>query len=361
MTFFGLVNRLLLSNAEGRKRNLKMRTYKVSCLNEKAGLLEWVNNTVPIQYIIRDTYIKEKCGFRVRLSEKMFDQMKRLARSMKTDKQGTLTTYRAQIVSQFPALLHKWFSSNFSVPTQWFEARLAYTRSAAVWSMVGHIVGLGDRHSQNILLDQKTAECVHVDFDVLFDKGLLLCTPELAPFRLTRNIIDGMGVTGYEGVFRHSCECVMSILREKDNCNVLINNLEAFVHDPLVIWFKKGSKDAHGKSDGGNNNNVRDGNVLDPAKNAVHSATHVLNTIRNRLNGVFNYKIDNVLSRNPDKKKKYDKNADNGYRVDEIRKGGQEAIDAIPLSVQGQVQKLITEATKEENLIQMYPGWMPFF
>jgi phosphatidylinositol kinase/protein kinase (PI-3 family) len=86
-----------------------------------------------------------------------------------------------------------------------------------------------------------------------------------------------------------------------------------------------------------------------------------LNTIRNRLNGVFNYKIDNVLSRNPDKKKKYDKNADNGYRVDEIRKGGQEAIDAIPLSVQGQVQKLITEATKEENLIQMYPGWMPFF
>ena len=68
-----------------------------------------------------------------------------------------------------------------------------------------------------------------------------------------------------------------------------------------------------------------------------------------------------VLSRNPDKKKKYDKNVDSGYRVDEKRKGGQEAIDAIPLSVQGQVQKLITEATNEENLIQMYPGWMPFF
>jgi serine/threonine-protein kinase ATR len=230
--------------------------------------------------------------------------------------------------------------------------------------MVGHIVGLGDRHSQNILLDQKTAECVHVDFDVLFDKGLLLTTPELAPFRLTRNIVDAMGVTGYEGVFRHSCECVMSILREKENCNVLVNNLEAFVHDPLVIWFKQGtakSGSSSSSSSTANNNGGRDGNVLDPAKNAVHSATQVLDTIRGRLNGVFNFKIDNVMARNPEKLKKYNKNTDNGYRVDEQLKSGQEVIDAIPLSVQGQVQRLISEATKEDNLIQMYPGWMPFF
>ena len=365
MTFFGLINRLLVANGEGRRRNLKMRTYKVSCLNEKAGLIEWVNNTTPIQYIIRDTYVKERCGFRARLTEKMFDQMKRFARGMKSDRHGTLTQYRAQIVSQFPALFHKWFSNSFTVPTQWFEARLAYTRSAAVWSMVGHIVGLGDRHSQNILLDQKTAECVHVDFDVLFDKGLLLTTPELAPFRLTRNIVDAMGVTGYEGVFRHSCECVMSILREKENCNVLVNNLEAFVHDPLVIWFKQGTaksgSSSSSSSSTANNNGGRDGNVLDPAKNAVHSATQVLDTIRGRLNGVFNFKIDNVMARNPEKLKKYNKNTDNGYRVDEQLKSGQEVIDAIPLSVQGQVQRLISEATKEDNLIQMYPGWMPFF
>ena len=117
------------------------------------------------------------------LTEKLFDNMKRLARNMKNDRHGTLTNYRAQIVSQFPSLFHKWFTHAFSVPTQWFEARLLFTLSAAIWSMVGHVVGLGDRHSQNILLDTKTAECVHVDFDVLFDKGLLLATPELAPFR----------------------------------------------------------------------------------------------------------------------------------------------------------------------------------
>ena len=31
-------------------------------------------------------------------------------------------------------------------------------------------MGLGDRHGENIMLDQTSGECVHVDFDCLFDK-----------------------------------------------------------------------------------------------------------------------------------------------------------------------------------------------
>ena len=34
------------------------------------------------------------------------------------------------------------------------------------------MVGLGDRHGENILLDAGTADCVHVDFSCLFDKAL---------------------------------------------------------------------------------------------------------------------------------------------------------------------------------------------
>ena len=52
--------------------------------------------------------------------------------------------------------------------------------------MVGHVVGLGDRHGENILLDASSGECVHVDFSCLFDKGLTLQQPEVVPFRLTQ-------------------------------------------------------------------------------------------------------------------------------------------------------------------------------
>jgi hypothetical protein len=67
----------------------------------------------------------------------------------------------------FPAIFHRWFLLSFSDPTAWFEARVAFARSAAVWSMVGHIIGLGDRHGENILLARETGEVAHVDFDCL--------------------------------------------------------------------------------------------------------------------------------------------------------------------------------------------------
>lgn len=74
------------------------------------------------------------------------------------------------------------------------------TRSLS--SVVGYIVGLGDRHIQNILIDEQTAELVHIDLGVAFEQGKILPTPETVPFRLSRDIVDGMGITGVEGVFR---------------------------------------------------------------------------------------------------------------------------------------------------------------
>lgn len=58
--------------------------------------------------------------------------------------------------------------------------------------------------------------------------------PERIPFRLTQNLVDGLGVTGVEGVFRKACEVTMQILR--DNKDSLITVLDAFIHDPLVEW-----------------------------------------------------------------------------------------------------------------------------
>ncbi len=60
----------------------------------------------------------------------------------------------------------------------------------------GYIIGLGDRHSHNVLIDQRSAEVVHIDLGVAFEQGKFLTTPERVPFRLTRDIVDGMGIAG---------------------------------------------------------------------------------------------------------------------------------------------------------------------
>lgn len=76
---------------------------------------------------------------------------------------------------------------------------------------------------------------VHVDFNCLFDKGRTFEIAEKVPFRLTHNLVDGLGVTGTEGVFRKACEVTMHILRlNKDS---LRSVLETFIHDPLVDWL----------------------------------------------------------------------------------------------------------------------------
>lgn len=54
----------------------------------------------------------------------------------------------------------------------------------------------------NILIDNSTAEFIHIDLGVAFEQGRILPTPETIPFRLTRDVIDGMGISGVEGVFR---------------------------------------------------------------------------------------------------------------------------------------------------------------
>ena len=106
--------------------------------------------------------------------------------------------------------------------------------------MVGFIVGLGDRHCENILIDTKNGEAIHVDFDCLFGKGLTLEIPERVPFRLTPNIIDGFGITGIEGSFRQCCEITLDVLR--NNSETLMSVLDTFIHDPLLEWTRKHKK-----------------------------------------------------------------------------------------------------------------------
>ena len=99
------------------------------------------------------------------------------------------------------------------MPSLWYEKRLNYTRSVATSSIVGYIVGLGDRHVQNILIDAKNADIVHIDLGIAFDQGKILPIPETVPFRLTRDIVDGFGLCGVEGVFRNSCETILELLK----------------------------------------------------------------------------------------------------------------------------------------------------
>lgn len=186
MEFTATINRLLSKYPESRRRKLYIRTFAVIPLTEDCGMVEWVPYTRGLRHILQDIYITCQKFDRQNtnpLIKRIYDQFQ--------GKMPEDEMLKSKILPMFPPVFHKWFLTTFSEPAAWFRARIAYAHTTAVWSMVGHIVGLGDRHGENILFDSTSGDCVHVDFSCLFDKGLQLEKPELVPFRLTqvRNIL----------------------------------------------------------------------------------------------------------------------------------------------------------------------------
>lgn len=96
------------------------------------------------------------------------------------------------IRENFHPVLRHFFTEVHKVPMAWFEMRLKYARSVATNSIVGHVVGLGDRHISNILIDKVSGELVHIDFGIAFDQVIMVMLYGIPP--LTCHPLSGKAV-----------------------------------------------------------------------------------------------------------------------------------------------------------------------
>ncbi|KAF8074865.1 hypothetical protein FPV67DRAFT_1475236, partial [Lyophyllum atratum] len=307
---FGLVNGILHRDRETRRRLLDVRDYKVIPLAPQAGLLEFVGNTLPLspwlikahaKYHPEDLSYKNMCAAIKELQKRPSD--------------AGVKEYTALQLRVRPVMRH-FFTEKHKTPISWFAMRLNYTRSVATTSIVGHILGLGDRHNSNILIDNASGQVVHIDLGIAFDQGKLLPVPELVPFRMTRDIVDGMGMSGTSGVFQRCAEETLRVLR--DGSEVIMTVLEVFKHDPLHSWTASETK-------------------IKRAQEGASAATS--NTARfgtdigiDMSSGTAEEAADRALS---SVARKLDKS----------------------LSVQSAVTQLLREATDIRNLSQIYFGW----
>ncbi|GAA6062607.1 hypothetical protein JCM10212_004902 [Sporobolomyces blumeae] len=230
---FVLVNDLLAQDTATRRRKLRIRTYKVIPLQNRNGLLEFVANTAPLGSCLQRLYDQMAPG----LPRKARDALYRVEREHKRIPEAhlrhALPTFE-KILTEVKPLMRHLFWQKQKTPSLWFDMRLNYSRSVATTSITGHVLGLGDRHVSNILMDEARGELVHIDFGVAFEQGKRLPIPELIPFRLTQNLIDGFGSSGVDGVFRRCSEETLRVLRERSN--IVMTILEVFKHDPLQNW-----------------------------------------------------------------------------------------------------------------------------
>ncbi|RLN57430.1 hypothetical protein BBP00_00007511 [Phytophthora kernoviae] len=228
---FGLVNALLINDRNTSKKDLKIHRYPVIPLSDNAGIVGWVPHCDTLHQLIRD--YREARKILLNIEHRLMLQMAPDYDALTLLEKVEVFQYALENTAGQDLYKVLWLKSENS--EVWLDRRTNYTRSLAVMSMVGYILGLGDRHPSNLMLHRFTGTIVHIDFGDCFEVAMdREKYPEKIPFRLTRMLTNAMEVSGIEGNFRSSCESVMTVLRE--NRHSLMAMLEAFVHDPLIFW-----------------------------------------------------------------------------------------------------------------------------
>uniref|UniRef100_A0A1I7RWM5 Non-specific serine/threonine protein kinase n=1 Tax=Bursaphelenchus xylophilus TaxID=6326 RepID=A0A1I7RWM5_BURXY len=235
-----------------------------------------------------------------------------LAIKTRLPKEELYRIYKDKLVPLFHAEMGNYLRKTAMNPSAYYQKQRNYTVTTAAMSALGHIVGLGDRHLGNILVDATNGDVMHVDFNLLFNSGEMLTVPEIVPFRLTRNVVDAFGPTGVEGRFRIAFERIIKFLQAEKPA--ILRILKSFIYDPLIDWRIDDENDHATYTRRSNLTNI--------------SVQDRIELVRDRLDGYLHTTIQPKI----------------GPITDE----------------RVLVSKLIELAMDEESLSRMYFGWSPF-
>ena len=353
-----------------------VKTYKVIPLQPLSGVLEWLSSTMPVGDYLQETH--ERYG-PSRPSELSPTQARVLAKKEFDHPRSTPTTkleiYKEKILPRFHPVFRFFFYESAQASETWYTKRLTFTRSLAISSILGYIVGLGDRHTQNILLDLSTSEICQIDLNLIFEQGKLLKIPERVPFRLTPDFRDGLSFGGpYHGTFPKTCEAALTILRERKDLVLAI--LKVVEWDPLYKWqfvIEKTTSGATTKRTLGNTvvNDKKENYVYTTQQPAMLLARE-MSCIAQQENPPY---LDGCLTTpkctqtQRQQGRLYDQNdMDTLQPINpeaerallRVREKLQGLEEGNTLSVSAQTQYLIETAASESNLSQMYYGWQPW-
>lgn len=216
MQLLSIVNTMMARDTENdANQTYRARHYSVIPLGPRSGLISWVDNVTPLFALYKRWQNREavilsgktnKTVNVLRPSELFYNKLNPLLKeagiSTENRKEWPVSILK-QVLQELTAetpkdLLWRELWCGSVTPEQWWQMVRRYSYSVAVMSTIGYIIGLGDRHLDNVLVDLTSGEVVHIDYNVCFEKGKTLRVPEKVPFRMTPNLVTALGVTGVE-------------------------------------------------------------------------------------------------------------------------------------------------------------------
>mmetsp|Transcript_32781 Transcript_32781/g.57031 ORF Transcript_32781/g.57031 Transcript_32781/m.57031 type:complete len:2324 (-) Transcript_32781:513-7484(-) len=287
-----IVNNLFANSPEVSSLGLSLPSYCIMSISPEVCIIEWVPDTATLRSIITEYWDRHKVPVRWNYIERIYPN------KSKTGAKHSIPENWVALMNAVRPVFYQYFEKHNEDPADWLQRRINYTRSLAAWSMFGYIIGLGDRHCDNILIDVNTSKLVFIDLECIFDFGMTLRVPEIVPFRFTPEIVDALGIYEEQGEFEQTCEKVLEVM--KQNKRIILAQVERFVHDPLVVKF-----------------------LVPETRQEDSDLKSTIKTVTSKLEGI--HKESNKV-----------------------------------MTTQVQVKELIKAAKDSEKLREMYEGWAPW-
>ncbi|XP_070248944.1 DNA-dependent protein kinase catalytic subunit [Myotis yumanensis] len=248
---FEVMNVILSRDAACSQRNMQLQTYHVIPMTSRLGLIEWIENTFTLkELLLSNMSQEEKAAYTSDPRAPPFEYRDWLAKTSKSGKQGpgaymlmykrasrteAVTSFRKR-ESKVPAdLLKRAFLKMSAGPEAFLALRSHFASSHALLCISHWILGIGDRHLNNFMVNMETGGMIGIDFGHAFGSATqFLPVPELMPFRLTRQFINLMLPMKETGVMYSVM--VHALRAFRSHPDLLTTTMDVFVKEPSFDW-----------------------------------------------------------------------------------------------------------------------------
>lgn len=244
---FDIMNIILSRDAACSQRNLQLKTYQVIPMTSRLGLIEWLDNTRVFKDFLLSNMTEDEQKRKpdpsqmyeewlLKVSGSEPDHVKKyLLMNMKASRTETIQAFHQRERAVPQNLLRRAFTRMSTTPEAFLALRSHFASTHALMCVSHWILGIGDRHLSNFMINLETGGMVGIDFGHAFGSATqFLPIPELMPFRLTPQILNLMLPMKESGLIYITMVHGLRVFRLDPD--LLLSTMDVFVKEPLLDW-----------------------------------------------------------------------------------------------------------------------------
>ena len=251
------MNATLDASAPCAARGLRMRTYTVAPLSTSVGLLEWMDGSETLRGFMEGAIRRGSDERQVKAELKQIESahLKYVEYAKKLAAKGPKAFCQSMIGETASAdkhelagrrleaaqalapknLLGRGILAHAAGAESFLAMRATFASSLAALTVAQYVLGIGDRHLENFMIEPATGRAIAIDFGMAFGHATyMLPVPELMAVRLTAQMTSFLQPLDTSVLLKAAMQHTLGALREKRDD--LLRLMEVFVAEPMLDW-----------------------------------------------------------------------------------------------------------------------------